>query len=156
MENDEKEQQIKVMVSRLYEAFGKPCNAVTHSVWTEALKDTPFDLFKETYEKTIKGDYGAKPPSTAEFLDHCRELKKQKNTKLNGQYKKLEVNKFNNGKLKNILDTLKNEVLAEPKTKAKTKQLPHHGVQNGQKFTMTYDEQGRCTVEFKGHFMDME
>ena len=154
MENEEKEQQIKVMVSRLYEAFGKPCNAVTHSVWTEALKNTQFELFKETYEKTIKGDYGAKPPSTAEFLDHCRELKKQKNTKINVQQKKLQVNKLNNGKLKNILDTLKKEVLTPPKTK--TKQLPHHGVDNGQKFTMTYDDQGRCTVEFKGHFIDVE
>ena len=153
MENEEKEQQIKVMVSRLYEAFGKPCNAVTHSVWAEALKDTPFELFEETYGKTIKGDYGAKPPSTAEFLDHCRELKKQKNTKINGApTKTIGFKKTDNNTLKKILDTLKKEVLTKPKPNVK--KLPHHGVNNGLKYTMTFDDQNRCYVEYKGPFKE--
>ncbi len=154
MEQEEKQQQIKVMVSRLYEAFGRPCNAVTHSVWTEALKDTPFELFAETYEKTIKGDYGSKPPSTAEFLDHCRELKKQKQIKINGKTKSIENKKLDTNNLKKILNQLQNDATKNPIPKRK--QLPHHGVDNGQKFTMTYDDQGRCYVRFKGYFIDVD
>jgi hypothetical protein len=138
------------MVTRLCEAYNKPCTQVTHDVWLEATGETEVDLLVDTYEKIIKGEYGHKMPSTAEFMDYYREIRKRRQDKLkaisSGPKKKSPQNKE---AVKSLLAKLQEEA-AEAKARGKEykKSLPHYGVENGRTFSMTEDDMGRSYVRW--------
>ena len=140
------------MLTRLCEAFNIPITTVKLRVWQEKLKIPDPELLRETYEFITDGKSNTlnKMPTIAEFMS----IYKSK------QSRKEQERKEDENKIHPIIDhNQAKEMFANINKAMRTRQVIRRGLcalpvtdwENGQKFTITRDENDKDYVLWHDH-----
>ena len=140
------------MLTRLCEAFNIPITTVKLQVWQEKLKIPDPELLRETYEFITDGKSNTlnKMPTVAEFMS----IYKSK------QSRKENERKDNENNIHPIIDhNQAKEMFAEINEAMRTRQVIRKGLcalpktdrENGQKFTITRDDDDKDYVLWHDH-----
>ena len=141
--------QVRRLVVQLCEAFNIPLTEVKLKVWQEKLRIPNSQVLKETYDIITDGRGASlKMPSIAEFMQIYKERERLFNKKKNDENRSIEDGNRDYAHSKKMFSEIKSNILAGRKVITGICDMPVHGTQDGKKFTLTRDSDGKDYIQF--------
>ena len=141
--------QVRRLVVQLCEAFNTPLTEVKLKVWQDKLKIPNSTILKEAYDIITDGKGASlKMPSIAEFMQIYKERERLYTKKRIETSQQLAHKDRDYSKSKKMFSNLRDMIKKGEPVNRGVCGMPVDGVQDGRKFTLTRDSDGKDYVQF--------